>query len=128
MISEEIVIEVYRCVELQVCHPGPVEHPCEGCIASEYIVTLLLELSRERVRVVLCVHSAYVAGESGLKAEDLCECIGITQSDTCPCIRLIWRYELLHGPSPLGAEVQDSVVLLKVYALGYRSLVCARIY
>ena len=119
MISEEIVVEVYRGVELQIGHPGPVEHPCEGCVTSEHIVTFLLELSRERVRIVLGVHSAYVAGESGLEAEDLCERIGITKGDACPCIRLIWRYELLHGPSPLGAEVQDSVVLLKVYALGH---------
>ena len=81
---EKIVIEIDGCIQLEVRDPGLVEKPGQGCVSSEYIVPLLLIFSCEGVRIILRVHSAYVAGKSGFEPEHFPESVAVAESYAGP--------------------------------------------
>ena len=85
-------------------------------------------LTCECIRVVLCVHSANVSCKSGLETEDFRKGIAVIQGYAASGVGLVWRDQFLHCSRPLGADIEDTVILLKVYTFRDRGLVCTWIY
>ena len=81
-----IVIEVYGGVEFQIGYPGFLEEPGEGGVGPEDIVPNLGPGALIGVRVVLCIHSADISGESGLEAENSLEGVAVCEREAAPRI------------------------------------------